>query len=129
VRHSSDETRIAAVRQMCDTAEQIASRRGLDVRIEERFSQQAVPMDPHLVTLVEKAIEQVREVPRRIVSGAGHDAMIIAEKVPAAMVFIRSVGGISHHPAEAVRVEDVDKAIRAGCNIVATLAERRRHRA
>lgn len=127
VRHSSDETRIAAVRQTCNTAEQIASRRGLDVRIEELLSQLAVAMDRRLVTLVEKALEGVGEVPRRMVSGAGHDAMIMAEKVPAAMMFIRSVGGISHHPAESVRVEDVDKAIRAGCYVLAAFAEERGH--
>ena len=37
-----------------------------------------------------------------MVSGAGHDAMILAEKVPAAMIFLRTPGGISHDPAETV---------------------------
>ena len=40
--------------------------------------------------------------PYRRVSGAGHDAMILAEKIPAAMIFLRTPGGISHDPAEAV---------------------------
>jgi hypothetical protein len=46
--------------------------------------------------------------PYRMVSGAGHDAMIMAEKVPSAMIFLRTPGGISHDPAESVsNVEDV----------------------
>jgi allantoate deiminase len=40
--------------------------------------------------------------------------MIIAEHMPAAMIFIRSPGGISHHPAEAVHVADVELALRVG---------------
>ena len=40
--------------------------------------------------------------PRSITSGAGHDAMIVARRVPAAMLFLRSPGGLSHHPDEAV---------------------------
>ena len=58
----------------------------------------------------------------RMVSGAGHDAMILAEKVPAAMIFLRTPGGISHDPAETVRVEDVAKAIEAGSHLLAQLA-------
>ena len=33
-------------------------------------------------------------------SGAGHDAMVMAARVPTAMLFLRSPGGISHHPSE-----------------------------
>jgi allantoate deiminase len=47
-------------------------------------------------------------------SGAGHDAMILAPKIPAAMLFLRSPGGISHHPDENVLVEDVAAALNAG---------------
>ena len=45
---------------------------------------------------------------------AGHDAMIVAQRLPAAMLFLRSPGGISHHPDEAVLVEDVAAALEAG---------------
>ena len=46
-----------------------------------------------------------------LASGAGHDAMAIAPICPVGMLFIRSPGGISHHPAEAVIDEDVTKAL------------------
>jgi allantoate deiminase len=57
-----------------------------------------------------------------MVSGAGHDAMILAEKVPAAMIFLRTPGGISHDPAESVAVGDVAKAIECGLHLVDQLA-------
>jgi len=57
-----------------------------------------------------------------MVSGAGHDAMILAEKVPAAMIFLRSPGGISHDPAESVEMEDVARAIECGVHLLDQLA-------
>jgi allantoate deiminase len=47
-------------------------------------------------------------------SGAGHDAMVMVARVPAAMLFLRSPRGISHHPDEAVLEEDVEAALKAG---------------
>jgi allantoate deiminase len=78
------------------------------------LNQAAVPMDVRLLSTLEKAFLEVGVEPHRMVSGAGHDAMIIAEHMPAAMIFIRSPGGISHHPAEAVHVADVELALRVG---------------
>ncbi|MBV8571732.1 MAG: allantoate amidohydrolase [Acidobacteriaceae bacterium] len=123
VRHSCDEIRIPAVSEICSAAEQIASRRGLTVAIDETLNQSAVTMDEHLLKLMERAILRTTGVARRITSGAGHDAMIMAEKVPSAMMFIRSIGGISHHPDESVYLEDVEEAIRAGALFLSDLAE------
>ncbi len=122
VRHCCDGTRISAVRTMCLDAERIALSRSLTFRFEERVTQNAVPMDEHLVSFVEQAMVHIGEAPRRMVSGAGHDAMIMAKKIPSAMVFVRSVGGISHHPDESVRPEDVEKAIRVGVAILTDLS-------
>jgi allantoate deiminase len=57
-----------------------------------------------------------------MVSGAGHDAMILAEKIPAAMIFLRTPGGISHNPMESVDVADVAKAIDCGVSLLDRLA-------
>ena len=59
---------------------------------------------------------------RRITSGAGHDAMIVAPHLPAAMLFLRSPGGISHYPSESVRTEDVALALRVGYTFLHRLA-------
>ena len=57
-----------------------------------------------------------------LTSGAGHDAMIMAQAMPAAMLFVRSPGGVSHHPDEALLVEDVAAALVAGQQFVENFA-------
>jgi allantoate deiminase len=75
-----------------------------------------------LVSEVDKAIRNSGCDSHRMVSGAGHDAMILAAKVPAAMIFLRTPGGISHDPAESVAVEDVAKAIDCGLSLLDQLS-------
>ena len=58
-----------------------------------------------------------------MVSGAGHDAMLVGQVWPATMLFLRSPGGLSHHPDEAVREEDVEAALRVGTRFLKLLAE------
>jgi allantoate deiminase len=79
-------------------------------------------MDPFLVEQIAGAIRRTGGEPHRMVSGAGHDAMILAEKIPVAMVFLRTTGGISHDPAESVETEDVAKALECGLHLLDQLA-------
>jgi allantoate deiminase len=122
VRHGSDEIRIQAVGDLVERALEIAKMRGLTAQWSTLLEQQAAAMNPFLVDEIERAIEKTGGTPHRIVSGAGHDAMILAEKVPAAMIFLRTPGGISHDPAESVAVEDVEKAIECGLHLLDQLA-------
>jgi allantoate deiminase len=122
VRHSSNEVRIRAVDDLIRKSKEIAQRRGVSVRRNLLLNQQAVAMDPFLVNQIEEAIRQAGCEPHRMTSGAGHDAMILAEKVPAAMIFLRTLGGISHDPAESVIVDDVEKAIESGMHLLRRLA-------
>jgi allantoate deiminase len=71
---------------------------------------------------MEASIRETGGQSHRTASGAGHDAMIMAEKIPAGMIFLRTPGGISHDPAESVRVEDVEKAIECGLHLLDRLA-------
>jgi len=86
------------------------------------MDQRAVPMDPFLVSQVEQAVSKAGCEPYRMVSGAGHDAMILAEKISTAMIFLRTPGGISHDPAESVELGDVTKAIDCGLHLLDQLA-------
>jgi len=122
VRHSSDDIRTRAVDDLIRQAQEIAARRELSVHQSTLLSQRAVAMDPFLTAEIERAIVESGCKPHRMVSGAGHDAMILAEKVPAAMIFLRTPGGISHDPAESVAVEDVEKALECGMHLLDQLA-------
>ncbi|MGE5161504.1 MAG: hydantoinase/carbamoylase family amidase [Betaproteobacteria bacterium] len=76
-------------------------------------------MDPRLQSHIEAAAE--RHAPgrwQRMPSGAFHDAGIVSERLPAAMLFIPSIGGISHDFAEDSRAEDIV----LGCQVVADAA-------
>jgi allantoate deiminase len=122
VRHAADNARRRAVEQFVDRAKEISQSRGLAVSSTIRLNQPAVSMDPGLTREVESAIREVGCRPHRMVSGAGHDAMILAERIPCAMIFLRTPGGISHDPAESVYAEDVSKAIECGLQLLDQLA-------
>ncbi len=122
LRHRSDEIRLRIAAEIAQRAEGIAKRRSLQVQKRELLSQRAVEMDKFLVGEIENAMRSLGCQPHRMVSGAGHDAMILAEKVPAAMVFLRTPGGISHDPEESVLTEDVAKAIDCGLHLLEQLA-------
>jgi len=116
VRHADDAVRHKAVTRLVDSAGQIAALRRLTVRWEPRLDQAAVAMDRDLMNLFPPA--------HRMNSGAGHDAMIMARRMPAAMLLVRSPGGISHHPDETVLAEDVAAALESGTAFLERLDER-----
>jgi allantoate deiminase len=115
VRHAFDEVRERALNVLLDGAEHIACRRGLSVEGECKLDQSAVPLH---FEMVETAVASTGVLVHRMVSGAGHDAMILARRVPSAMLFLRSPGGISHHPDESVLEEDIDAALAVGAELL-----------
>jgi allantoate deiminase len=122
VRSPRDRVRELAVSEILEDAKAVATRRGLVVAVRLPMEQAAVPMDERLTALLSEAIEACGHTVRRMPSGAGHDAMVMATRMPTAMLFLRSPGGISHHPAENVHVEDVAAAILAGLHFLAGAA-------
>ena len=125
LRHASDTACSQALEELIRAAEKIAAKRSLMFMHKTLLAQRAVVMDPFLVEQVEQAICKAGSEPHRMSSGAGHDAMILAEKVPAAMIFLRTPGGISHDPAESVHLEDVAGALECGMHLLKQLAESR----
>ncbi len=122
VRHRDDATRCAMFRALLEEGDSIARRRGILFHSEVVIDQPAVPMDPELAGILAKSIEAVGVTPHRMASGAGHDAMILAPRLPCGMMFLRSPGGISHHPDESVQVGDVALALDAGLHVLRNLS-------
>lgn len=118
VRHSLDEARHRAVERVLHEANRIATDRGLTFAWEQHLDQPAVAMDPTLVSRLGQAVKAAGYPVHQMASGAGHDAMVLAQKIPAAMLFLRSPGGVSHHPDENVLVEDVKAALSAGMHFL-----------
>ena len=113
-RHPSDAIRSQLVRDILNDAQAIGTRRGLQVNVERYHEQAAVGFDAKLVGLAERAAVRAGHTTMRMTGGAGHDAMVMAPHVPTAMMFMRTPGGISHHPDESVAEEDVAAAIHTG---------------
>ena len=114
VRHSDNVARTSAVEAVLCECRTIAARRGISLEVFTRLEQKSVMMDASLTAALAAATSAAGYPVYRMSSGAGHDAMIIAQQIPVAMLFLRSPGGISHHPQESVLKGDVIAAIEAG---------------
>jgi allantoate deiminase len=125
IRHADDSVREASVIAILQLAETAATRRGVHVTSSKQLEQPAVPLDPHLATLLNKSATQAGFQGRRMTSGAGHDAMILAPRIPSAMLFLRSPGGLSHHPDETVLPQDVEAALATAMKFLAQLRDDR----
>jgi allantoate deiminase len=83
-----------------ETLTGIASDEGLGLELGELHRKLPVALDAELQGVLEEAAQAEGARVRRMPSGAGHDAMVLAKHVPAAMLFVPSRGGISHSPEE-----------------------------
>jgi N-carbamoyl-L-amino-acid hydrolase len=73
-----------------------------------------VDFDPRVIDIVEQAAEAAGLTHRRMPSGAGHDAQMFARVCPTAMIFTKSVNGISHNVTEYTEPADLE----AGTNVL-----------
>lgn len=103
-------------------AEAIALRRGLTFSAEEYYQIPATRCDDKLQSVLSAVVGEVQGRSLSLPSGAGHDAIAIAGRWPVGMLFVRCDRGISHHPAESVREDDVASAIRAYAQAVQNVA-------
>lgn len=123
LRSASDRAREQAEAELVATFAEFTRRRGLEVRAETAHAAPAVACNPRLVALLGRACARHGFAERRLVSGAGHDTMALAALAPVAMLFLRCASGISHDPAEAVRIEDIRAALDVLVTTVTLLAE------
>jgi allantoate deiminase len=94
VRHEDDDMRRATVRSLLQAAEARVCL-GLQLETQQVLDEPAVPMD---IAMTDRLGAVAGAGVEKLVSGAGHDAAVMASICPTAMLFIRNPGGISHHP-------------------------------
>ncbi len=111
VRHAEDAIRRGAVAALAAAAKNAGAARGVQVSAIGTSDEDAVPTDMALSELLREAAARAGYAAKTMVSGAGHDARVVAERLPIAMLFLRSPKGLSHHPDESVLVEDVEAAL------------------
>lgn len=99
--------------------------KALDVGFEYRLTADSppVPFDPAITAIIDEVASARGYSRRRIVSGAGHDACNMARKLPAGLIFIPSIGGISHNEAEYSTPEDCAAGAQVLLDTILRLAE------
>jgi allantoate deiminase len=121
VRHAEDAVRGRSAARLLDAACRLGARRNVAVEWEPRLNQPSTACDPGLVAAMARAVATAGFPVHEISSGAGHDAMILAARVPVAMLFLRSPGGISHDPDESVNEADIGATLATGAGVLAEL--------
>ena len=107
-----------------NTLRAIAKTRGLDLSWTQLQDLASSPCDKDLSALMGTAMERAGHKKRALVSGAGHDAMVMSDLCPTVMIFIRCKDGISHNPAERVRMDDTQAALDVMLEFVTLLEAR-----
>lgn len=119
-----DDTLASMDGQLRERFAEIAQRRGVGLSIEPYAREKATPMDETLRQALERGVARsgANIAARRIPSGAGHDAMIMAKLCPSAMLFVRNEKGVSHSPLEAMTQEDAGIAVKVMLEAVLEMA-------
>ncbi|MGO9587149.1 MAG: allantoate amidohydrolase [Limisphaerales bacterium] len=110
VRHRKDSVRLASCAGLQKIAGRIAGTRKTKVAWQVIQQTASVPCSPELSVRLKQAVKKFQRVVATLPSGAGHDAAVMAQITPAAMLFVRCKGGVSHQPDESVSDRDVSVA-------------------
>jgi len=112
---NTDNDRLGLTERMLDEFLQRLSA-SQDVRIEsERLARfDPVRFDDRVASIIERKAALLDLSCRRMASGAGHDAQMMARLCPTAMIFVPSIGGVSHNPNESTDADD----LRAGADVL-----------
>ena len=113
----------ALTEQLDRSCRAIANRRGVRVTIEQPSGQPPTTLDDALAERATTFARRMKVRHRRMSSGAGHDAMVFAQRgTPTLMVFVPSAGGISHTPEEFTAPEALWEGWRFTRDLVLDLA-------
>jgi hydantoinase/carbamoylase family amidase len=108
-------------RDIAAFAAEAAQRRGMTAEFRQRQTLAATPLDERIVSALQTAAEETGEPFMLMPSGAAHDTMCVAERVPSAMVFVPCKDGISHSPLEDARPGDAALAAEIILNAIRSL--------
>ncbi|MBV7389781.1 allantoate deiminase [Enterococcus alishanensis] len=91
---------------------EIAKSMGIEITIDRWMDEAPVPMNTAIVETIEKKADEGNYKYRVMHSGAGHDSQVIAPHYPTAMIFVPSINGISHNPAEKTEFPDLLEGVK-----------------
>ena len=123
IRATTDPVRDGCTADVLAELHAICARRGVSLTLEETMRAAAAPCAPDWQARWERAVAAAGLPVHRMPSGAGHDAMKLAEAMPQAMLFVRGENaGISHNPLESSSADDMQLAVEAFLHVLDQLA-------
>ncbi len=123
VRHARDGVRREALFALGRVAKRIAKQRGLSVAWQRTQDNCAVECSVGLTALLERSVKAVQGTSLSLVSGAGHDGVVMAALTPVAMLFVRCRDGLSHHPDEYASPADLKIGLRVMVDFLERMAQ------
>jgi allantoate deiminase len=124
LRHSEDGQRQKACGLLLQALEKIGQQREVKPSWHPIQDTASVRCSPKLSALLREAALKHQPEVMDLVSGAGHDAAVMARITPATMLFVRCRDGLSHHPDESARTDDIGVALEVLFDFVSLLADR-----
>ena len=121
-RHTDKDTLVSFSEEIEADMARIAAEHGVSIEIDRWMDEDPVPMDAELVSLIEETCRERDANYRMMHSGAGHDSQVIAPHVPTGMLFVPSIEGVSHNPAEDTKPEELAEGIDALAAVLHKLA-------
>jgi N-carbamoyl-L-amino-acid hydrolase len=94
-------------------SEKLAAAEDCSVQWEQVWEIEPIPFDDALVELADAVVQEVAGTSHRLPSGPLHDAAEMARVIPTVMLFVKSLGGVSHTKDEDTPVEDLELSVRA----------------
>ncbi len=112
IRSPVDRTRRQGFQQIDQELRSIARRRQLTVSMAETYGEKSATCDQRFISHLTAAADALGQTAYGLPSGAGHDGLAMIKLCPIGMLFVRCKGGVSHHPDESVKIDDVEIATR-----------------
>lgn len=112
-RHTDQALLKSVTAELEENMKQTAKKYGVEISIDLWMDEPPVPMNEEMIRLIERVCREKGLNYRMMHSGAGHDSQIIAPRIPTGMLFVPSIKGISHNPAERTELSDLKQGIEA----------------
>ena len=97
--------------------------KGFKIRFGQNHWLKSAQRDPNVIRVIEQHCKEKHLAYKHMNSGAGHDSMVFGKVFPTAMIFVPSIGGISHNPAEATAISDIQTGFELLCDVLKELSE------
>jgi N-carbamoyl-L-amino-acid hydrolase len=122
LRNTDESVLREAEARLGDFCDELAIREGVTITARRLARFEPVSFDERVIDLVERTARAHGHATMRLPSGAGHDAQMLARVCPTAMIFVPSVHGISHNPAEHTDPSDLEAGANVLLHVVLALA-------